>query len=91
MHKAIHAIRRVKDDSFIACPTVYLYSVTNIVINNTKDKTMTQHKQMTDIKVDPNATVSNLTISPINIILPQRLPQRDDNVWLTSPVKTTPQ
>jgi hypothetical protein len=52
---------------------------------------MTIQKQITDIKVDPNATVSNLTTSPINIILPQRLPQRDDNVWLTSPIKVTPQ
>ena len=52
---------------------------------------MTIHKQMSDIKVDPNATLSNLTTSPIKIILPQRLPQRDDNVWLTSPIKVTPQ
>ena len=52
---------------------------------------MTIQKQITDIKVDSNATVSNLTTSPIKIILPQRLPQRDDNVWLTSPIKVTPQ
>lgn len=79
------------DDILCAFPTVYLYSVTNIVINNTKDKTMTIQKQITDIKVDPNATLSNITIEPINIILPQRLPQRDDNVWLESPIKATPQ
>jgi hypothetical protein len=74
-----------------ACPTYSIYSVTNIVINTFKDKTMTTQKQITDIKVDPNATVSNVTISPINIILPQHLPHRNDNVWLSSPVKTTPQ
>ena len=73
-----------------ACPTVYLYSVTNIVINTFKDKTMTIQKQITDIPVAPNATPTNITVTPINIILPQRLPQRDNNVWLTSPIKTTP-
>jgi hypothetical protein len=52
---------------------------------------MTIQKQITDIKVDSNATVSNVKTTPVNIILPQRLPQRDDNVWLASPVKTTPQ
>ena len=52
---------------------------------------MNIHEQITDIKVDSDATVSNLTTTPINIILPQRLPKRDDNVWLTSPVKVTKQ
>jgi|694.fasta_scaffold02809_29 hypothetical protein len=52
---------------------------------------MNLHKQMTDIPVDPNATPTNITVTPINIIMPKRLPQRDDNVWLTSPVKVTPQ
>jgi hypothetical protein len=78
----------VADDSLCAFPTVYLYSVTNIVINSFKDKTMTIQKQITDIKVDPNATVSNIKITPVNIILPKKLPQRDDNVWLSSPVKS---
>jgi hypothetical protein len=52
---------------------------------------MNLHKQMTDVKVDPNATVSNITVTPINIIMPKRLPQRDANVWLTSPIKVMPQ
>lgn len=34
-----------------------------------------------------NSTPTNMTVTPINIILPQRLPKRDDNVWLTSPLK----
>ena len=49
------------------------------------------HKQMNDIPIDPNSTPTNIKVTPINIILPQRLPGRDDYVWLTSPVKTTPQ
>jgi hypothetical protein len=48
------------------------------------------------VKHIPNEQVKHLTptnikVTPINIILPQRLPQRDDNVWLTSPIKVTPQ
>lgn len=36
-----------------------------------------------------DATPTNVCVTPINIILPQRLPQRDDNVWLVSPVKVS--
>ena len=36
-----------------------------------------------------NSTPTNVRTTPINIILPKRLPQRDDNVWLTSPVRFT--
>lgn len=36
-----------------------------------------------------NSTPTNMRTTPINIILPQRLPQRDDNVWLISPVKVS--
>lgn len=79
------------DDILCAFPTVYLYSVTNIVINTCKDKTMTIQKQITDIPVAPDATPTNITVTPINIIMPKRLPNRDDNVWLTSPIKVTPQ
>jgi len=43
---------------------------------------------MTDIPIDPNSTPTNIKVTPINIILPKRLPQRDDNVWLSSPVKS---
>lgn len=80
----------VMDDIKSTFPTVYLYSVTNIVINSIKDKTMTIQKQITDIPVAQDAIPTNITVTPINIILPQRLPQRDDNVWLSSPVKVTP-
>jgi hypothetical protein len=52
---------------------------------------MTIQKQITDIPVAQDAIPTNITVTPINIIMPKRLPQRDDNVWLTSPVKTTPQ
>lgn len=52
---------------------------------------MNIHKQITDIPVDPNSIPENIRFTPVNIILPQRLPQRDDNVWIASPVKTTPQ
>jgi hypothetical protein len=52
---------------------------------------MNLHKQMTDIPVAQDAIPTNITVTPIKIILPQRLPQRDDNVWIASPVKTTPQ
>lgn len=50
---------------------------------------MTLHEQITDLKIDPNTVPENITHTPFNIILPQRLPQRDDNVWLESPVKVT--
>ena len=79
------------DDSFIACPTYTIYSFTNLVINTIKDKTMTIQKQITDFPIDPNALPINIKVTPVNIIFPQRLPQRDDNVWIASPVKTTPQ
>jgi hypothetical protein len=49
---------------------------------------MTIQKQITDIPIDPNALPENITVTPINIILPERLPQRDDNVWLSSPIKS---
>jgi hypothetical protein len=49
-----------------------------------------QPKHITDEQIK-NSTPTNITVTPINIIMPKRLPQRDDNVWLTSPVKTTPQ
>jgi hypothetical protein len=81
----------VMDDRIIACPTYSIYSLTNIVINSFKDKTMTIQKQITDVPIDPNALPINIKVTPVNIILPQRLPQRDDNVWIASPVKTTPQ
>ena len=51
---------------------------------------MNLHEQMTDIPVAPDATPTNITVTPINIIMPKCLPNRDDNVWLTSPIKTTP-
>jgi hypothetical protein len=51
---------------------------------------MTIQKQITDIPIDPNALPINIKVTPVNIILPKRLPQRDDNVWIASPVKTTP-
>ena len=76
---------------FVARPTYTIYSFANLVINTIKDETMTIHKQITDIPIDPNALPINVKVTPVNIILPQRLPQRDDNVWITSPVKTTPQ
>jgi hypothetical protein len=81
----------VKGDSLIACSTYTIYSFTNIVINSIKDKTMTIQQQITDTPIDPNALPINIEVTPVNIILPQRLPQRDDNVWIASPVKTTPQ
>lgn len=34
-------------------------------------------------------TPTNIKFTPINIIMPKKLPQRDDNVWLTSPVRFT--
>jgi hypothetical protein len=49
------------------------------------------HKPITDIPVNPDTVPENITHTPFNIILPQRLPHRDDNVWLSSPVKATPQ
>jgi hypothetical protein len=52
---------------------------------------MTIQKQITDVPIDPNTIPENIKVTPINIILPKRLPLRDDNVWITSPVKTTPQ
>jgi hypothetical protein len=52
---------------------------------------MTIQKQITDIPVAPAAMPTNITVTPVNIILPKHLPKRDDNVWITSPVKTTPQ
>ena len=79
------------DDSLVACPTYTIYSFTNLVINTIKDKTMTIQKQITDFPIDPNALPINIKVTPVNIILPQRLPGRDDNVWIASPVKTMPQ
>jgi len=52
---------------------------------------MNLHKQITDIPIDANTIPTNITVTPINIIMPKRLPQRDANVWLTSPIKVTPQ
>jgi hypothetical protein len=49
-----------------------------------------QVKHITDEQVK-DCTPTNIKVTPINIILPKRLPQRDDNVWLTSPIKVTPQ
>jgi hypothetical protein len=49
-----------------------------------------QVKHITDEQVK-DCTPTNIKVTPINIILPKRLPQRDANVWLTSPVKVTPQ
>ena len=43
-------------------------------------------KHITDEQVK-DCTPTNVRTTPINIILPQRLPQRDDNIWLTSPVR----
>lgn len=45
-----------------------------------------QPKQITDEQVK-HLTPTNMRTTPINVILPQRLPQRDDNVWLASPVR----
>jgi hypothetical protein len=52
---------------------------------------MTLHKTLTDIPVNPDSIPQNITHTPVNVILPQKLPHRDDNVWITSPVKATPQ
>ena len=52
---------------------------------------MNVHQQITDIPVNPDTLPENIRVTPINIILPKRLPQRDDNVWLASPVKSAPQ
>ena len=52
---------------------------------------MTLHKQITDIPVDPDTLAENIRFTPVNVILPQKLPQRDDNVWISSPVKATSQ
>jgi hypothetical protein len=49
-----------------------------------------QSKHITDKQVK-DCVPTNISVTPVNIILPQRLPQRDDNVWIASPVKTTPQ
>ena len=51
---------------------------------------MNLHKQMTDIPVAQDAIPTNITVTPINIIMPKRLPQRDDSVCLASPAKTMP-
>lgn len=47
-----------------------------------------QPKYITDEQVR-HLTPNNIKTTPINIIMPKRLPQRDDNVWLTSPVRIT--
>jgi hypothetical protein len=49
-----------------------------------------QPKHITNEQVK-DSTATNITVTPINIIMPKRLPQRDANVWLTSPIKVTPQ
>jgi hypothetical protein len=52
---------------------------------------MNLHKQITDIPVNPDSTISNIKITPVNVILPQKLPHRNDNVWISSPVKVASQ
>ena len=52
---------------------------------------MTIHEKITDVSVNPNTVPENITHTPLNIILPQKLPQRDNNVWLSSPVKVPSQ
>jgi len=52
---------------------------------------MNIHQQITDIPINANTLPENIRVTPINIILPKHLPQRDDNVWLASPVKSSPQ
>jgi hypothetical protein len=47
-----------------------------------------QVKPITDEQVK-DTTPTNIKVTPVNIILPKRLPQRDDNVWITSPVKVS--
>lgn len=47
-----------------------------------------QIKHVTDEQVK-HLTPTNIKVTPVNIILPKILPQRDDNVWLTSPVKVS--
>jgi hypothetical protein len=52
---------------------------------------MTLHKQITDIPVDPDTLAENIRFTPVNVILPKSLPHRNDNAWVSSPVKATPQ
>jgi hypothetical protein len=53
-----------------------------------RHKMFEQPKYITNEQVKNN-TPTNIKVTPINIILPKKLPQRDDNVWLSSPVRIT--
>jgi hypothetical protein len=73
-------------------PIYKLYSfANNSLINTSKRNKMTIQKQMTYIKIHPNALPTNITNTPVNVIFPKQLPQRDDTIWLVNPIKITSQ